>query len=438
MTVVELPAAVQPVTRWRLATRIAFRCVAVYFTLYVLSTQMIGGLVKWPTGGSPNLSAIPAVRNGVSWVAAHVFGVRNPLVITGSGSGDKTFDWVLVSCLLTITAIAVTVWSIVDRHRPNYITAHKWLHLFLRFALGSTMATYALVKVIPLQMPAPPLTRLLEPFGHFSPMGVLWYSVGASRPYEMFTGFAELAAAVLLFVPATATLGALVALADSIQIFALNMTYDVPVKLFSFQLILLSLILLAPEASRLMNMLVLNRTAGPSTQPSLTRSRRANSILAGVQAAVGVYLLGTNLYGAVLAWTRYGGGAPKSPLYGIWNVDRMSIDGVERSPLTSDYDRFRRVVFQAPTAIAFQRMDDTFTTYTAAIDSAGQSLTLTRPADKNWKADFTFQRPAGDQLVLDGALDGHAIHMRLQLFDREKFLLVSRGFHWVQEYPFNR
>src|SRR6185295_9990875 len=204
------------------------------FTLYVLATQMIGGLIKWPTGGIPNLSAIPAVRSGVSWIAAHGFGVSSPLVITGSGSGDKTFDWVLVSCLLTITAAAITLWSIADRRRANYVTAHKWLHLFLRFALGSTMATYALVKVIPLQMPAPQLTRLVEPFGHFSPMGVLWYSVGASRPYEMFTGFAELLATVLLFVPVTATLGALVALADTIQIFALNMTYDVPVKLFSF------------------------------------------------------------------------------------------------------------------------------------------------------------------------------------------------------------
>lgn len=42
-----------------------------------------------------------------------------------------------------------------------------------------------MVKAIPLQMPAPNLTRLLEPFGHFSPMGVLWHSIGASRGYEM-------------------------------------------------------------------------------------------------------------------------------------------------------------------------------------------------------------------------------------------------------------
>jgi hypothetical protein len=30
------------------------------------------------------------------------------------------------------------------------------------------------------------------------------------------------------------------------------------------------------------------------------------------------------------------------------------------------------------------------------------------------------------------------LHMHLQLLDREKFLLVNRGFHWMQETPFNR
>jgi hypothetical protein len=28
--------------------------------------------------------------------------------------------------------------------------------------------------------------------------------------------------------------------------------------------------------------------------------------------------------------------------------------------------------------------------------------------------------------------------MQLQLVDLTKFLLINRGFHWIQEYPFNR
>src|SRR6202008_2643494 len=84
--------------------------------------------------------------------------------------------------------------------------------------------------------------------------------------------------AILLFVPRLTTLGAIVCLADTVEIFTLNMTYDVPVKLFSFHLILLSLFLLAPDARRLANVLVLNRTAGPSTLLPLGRTARRRRI----------------------------------------------------------------------------------------------------------------------------------------------------------------
>jgi hypothetical protein len=41
-------------------------------------------------------------------------------------------------------------------------------------------------------------------------------------------------------------------------------------------------------------------------------------------------------------------------------------------------------------------------------------------------------------LVIDGALDGHALHVELAYRDPNAFTLRSRGFHWVQERPFNR
>ena len=415
--------------RWNLATRIVFRFCSVYFSLYVATSQMLWGLFGLQ---------LPQMLNLTSWFATHLFGVTRALVITGSGSGDKTFDWVHAFCLLMIALAATAVWSFLDRARDHYVSLHKWFHLFFRFALGSTMVTYGMTKAIPLQMPEPSLMRLLEAFGNFSPMGVLWSSIGASRGYEIFTGCAELAGGILLFVPRTATLGALICLVDAIEIFTLNMTYDVPVKLLSFHMVLMSLVLLAPEASRLANVLVLNRTAGPSTLPPLLRDRRANWIMVAAQVVFGAYLVGRSLQSAAQAWTKYGEGAPKSPLYGIWNVDEMIVDGNISSPFATDFDRWRRVVFQTPTGMSFQRRDDTFVYHGVTIDAGGKTLTLTKGNDKTWTARFSYQRPAADRLILDGDMDGHRMHMELQLFDRNKFMLVSRGFHWIQEYPFNR
>jgi len=88
--------------------------------------------------------------------------------------------------------------------------------------------------------------------------------------------------------------------------------------------------------------------------------------------------------------------------------------------------------------MAFQRMDDSTARYGTSINTGDQTLELTKDDDKNWHASFVFQRPAPDRLILDGEMDGRKVQMQLRLFDRNKFLLVNRGFHWVQEYPFNR
>lgn len=430
--------AVTPV-RWSLAARIAFRLGFTYFGLYVIATQMLNGLLMFPFDfGIPNLGSLATSRAVVSWVATHVFRVRYQFVNVQTGSGDRTMDWVQAACLLALAIAVTAVWSIVDRRRASYVSLHKWFRLFLRFALGATMLTYGAVKMVPLQMPAPPLDRLLEPFGNFSPMGVLWYSIGASRSYEIFAGSMEVTAAVLLFVPRLATLGALVCFATAVQIFTLNMTYDVPVKLFAFHLILMSLFLIAPEASRLLDVLVLDRAAGPSAQPPLLTRRRGRRILLAAQLVFAAYLVFINFKGAREAWFARGGGGPTSPLYGVWNVDEMAIDGVTRAPLVTDYGRYRRLTFQSPTAMSFWRMDDTFTRYTSAIDMNAKTLTLTRGNDQAWKAPFSLQQPSPDRLILDGTMDGHAVHLRLRLIDRKTFLLVSRGFHWIQEAPFNR
>ena len=116
----------------------------------------------------------------------------------------------------------------------------------------------------------------------------------------------------------------------------------------------------------------------------------------------------------------------------------MTRDGVTLPPLLSDEERWRRIVIQTATNVTFQHMNEALVTFGAAVDTSRRSLTLTKPDDKAWKASFTFERPEPGQLVLDGDMDGHRLHMRLTLVERNSFLLVNRGFNWIQEYPFNR
>lgn len=428
---IEIDIATTP--RWSLATRVGFRFCTIYFSLYCLTNQILSGVLPIPKVEFPELDTLWPTRHMVLWTAAHVFRVGHPLVYEGSGSGDKTFDWVLSFCLLAIAAAGTIVWSILDRKRANYVTLGKWLRVLLRFALAGQMLTYGFVKIFPLQMRFPFLAKLIEPYGNFSPMGVLWWSIGAAPGYELFVGCAEAFGGILLIVPRLSMLGALVCLADMTQVFLLNMTYDVPVKLLSFHLLLMSLLVLAPEASRLWNFFFANRTVEPSALPALFATRRANHFALAAQLLFGLWILGNNVYGDAHAWRE---GIPKSPLYGIWNVEEMTIGGEDRPPLATDHDRWRRVIFDFANQVAFERFDDSLAYFNVAFNDKTKTITLN--AGKNFAGNLAYSRSGADQMTLDGDFNGRRQRLQLRLMDRQKFTLVNRGFHWIQEYPFNR
>ena len=194
---------------WNTATLISFRLCFVYFGLIVLTTQMLSSFIPLPYLGIPDLQMSPAVRGLVGWVGRHILGLAS-VPLARSGSGDKTYDWVQSFSLLLVAVLVTAVWSIRGRDARDHAKLYGWFRLFLRFALGSTMISYGMVKAIPLQMSAPTLTRLLEPYGNFSPMGVLW-CVGRRGDgiRDSRRAARSSAGGILLFIPRTALLGAL-------------------------------------------------------------------------------------------------------------------------------------------------------------------------------------------------------------------------------------
>jgi len=435
-TAIEQTTAEGAAEDWSAGKRLAFRFCFAYFGLYCLC-GMFQAVIPIPKIEVPDPGTLWPFRQVVFWVAAHLFGARLPLVYADSGSGDKTFDWTEVFCIFVVTLIATAAWWLFDRKRANYDALHKWFRLYLRFCLAATILLYAFDKFIPLQMPFPALTTLLEPFGNFSPMGVLWSSIGASPAYEIFAGLAELLGAILLIFSRTVTLGALVCTVDMFQVFMLNMTYDVPVKQFSLHLLLISLFLLAPQMSRLADFFLRNRPVTLRQDGPLFRSPRANRIAIVVQSVLWVWIFGMNAYQTRGAWYEYGPGHQKPEFYGIWDVTQMTTDGQARPSLLGDEGRWRRMIFDYPGSMAAQRLNDELDYFTVAVDTQKKAIALTDQKDKNLRALLTFSRPVPDQLNLEGTLNGHKVQMQLKRAD-DKFLLASRGFHWVQEYPFNR
>jgi len=417
---------------WAPATRIAFRFGVLYLGLFTLATQFSGSLLPNVSFYYRGLGRLWPMRDITVWVAEHMSDAPVSIEEATSG-GEPLFFWVQTGWLLAAAAIGTGIWSMLDRRRTSYATAHAWFRLCVRFVLAAQMFEYGMTKVIPTQFPAPSLETLVTPVGDLTLSALLWTTIGSSPAYEIFTGCVEVLGGLLLLLPRTTLLGALISLGAAIQIFALNMTFDIGLKLISFHLIVLALVLLAPHWRRLLDVFVLNRTVTPAAEVPLAQTTRGQRRAIIAQLIVGAALVGMYTFINVRFWQVGGGGSPRSALHGIWNIERMTIDGQERPAVLNDYDRrWRRVIFDTPRRVTFQRTDDSLARYDAVLDMTGGMLEIRKGASRTWSARFTLERPADDRLQLNGEMDGQILSVQLRRVEFDTFKLLNSPFRWIR------
>ncbi|HKW10505.1 MAG TPA: hypothetical protein VJO33_09000, partial [Gemmatimonadaceae bacterium] len=130
----------------------------------------------------------------------------------------------------------------------------------------------------------------------------------------------------------------------------------------------------------------------------------------------------------------------RPPLYGIWEVDSF-VRGHDAIPaLVGDSVRWRRMVVNYPGFLSVRLLNDSTRGYRVQADSVRHTLMLSMKADSSKRFPFTYTRSGlfNGQLQLDGTLGGDSLHLRLHRVDESRFLLLSRGYHWINELPFNR
>jgi uncharacterized membrane protein YphA (DoxX/SURF4 family) len=421
----------EPAPRWNPALLIAFRFVFSYLILYNISTFI--DLIPFTDTISEKYEQV--WQRLVPWIGSHVLHLAQPITIFSNGSGDTTYDYVKLLPQLVIAVVATLAWSFMDRRRTNYRVLHQWFMLLMRIALGITMISYGAVKVIKSQFPDPSLARMIQPFGDASPMGLLWTFMGASRAYNIFTGGVECLGGFLLFIPRLTTLGALVSIGALTNIFILNMSYDVPVKLFSFHLLLMAVVLAAPDLRRLAEFFLFHRQVQLSTYSPRLRRRWTRWVLVGAQVLILGYYSIISFVHSYQSFIRYNA---KPPLYGIWSVDEFSVDNQVIPVSAKDPARWHRLIVDNRFEVSLQSIDGARDRYRSSYDMPGKKITLTKRDNPTLPAlNLSFTNPQSDSMELEGTVDGKHLYVKLHRSPEPAFLLNTRGFHWINEYPYN-
>jgi len=414
--------------RWNPALLLAFRLVFVYEILYSFPFpfNLVPGLDKAFAWYTTLFAAL------TTWTAAHVLHLSQPVVWTPVLSGDSLFAWVENLVKLMLGAVAAMVWTLLDRKRPHYRSLQEWLWLYVRLVLGTAMLGYGAIKIIKVQFPDMFLWRLLSSYGESSPGGLLWSFMGYSKIYNLFTGLVEIAGGTLLFIPRLATLGAVISIGAMANVLMLNLGYDVNVKLYSLNLLMMGVYLLAPEVRRLLNVFVLNRTAAPVEHAPLFRKKGLSTGMLALQLGLLVAIGGSELYQSHQRYTHAGDGAPPPPYFGVYAVDQFIVDGQPHPAVFTDASRWRRVTFERFNLMAVFPAEGPVVRYKTKFDSSGRRLELNKIVPGQWKAEFELEQRSPTLLTLRGQMDGRQIEADLRKVEVKSFPLYENGFHWIQ------
>ncbi|AEU34711.1 hypothetical protein [Granulicella mallensis] len=429
---------------WTPLTRIAFRLVFCYCLLYVFCC---GNVTLWKlipfAGETVEAWLAKPFWRPAQWLGQHLFHLQGvSALLHQSGSGDKPLDWIAFGLMLIVAVVAALVWTVLDRNRTEYRTLFRWFSFVLRLAISYDMLAYGLSKVFPLQMTPPSLAVLNEPVGNTSPMIMLWTLIGLSPVYEIICGIVEVCAGLLLPFRRTALLGALLAALSMGNVVLYNFCFDVPVKLYAVHLMLLTLVVLAPDLGPLFNFLLHRRTSshGEGMAPVTPLGRRIEAICIAALLILGA---GVMAYqdGEVYAQQRENRLHPPS-ITGQWHIDsaEITVNGISTPhPLLSGGGLPITDIFFEPTGHANLRATDrVLWRARTKYDETKHTFWMTWVGQG--PADYNVSQPDPSHLVLASAGDvknGYILHLtRVPL--PQHYPLLDRGFHLINEWPFER
>ena len=422
---------------WPLYKRIIFRF---FFILLVLITAP--WLWLEPVPGINYL--LTYYNQFMDWIVnianAKLFHVR-PVLVPLNGSGDTSYGWAQCWLYLSFSAAGGALWSLLDRRPRNYTHLNYWLCLFARYYISLFALSYGILKIFAMQMYFPSLHQLATPLGDLLPMRLSWLFIGYSTPYQVFSGIMEVTAGLLLLYRRTSTLGILLATAVFVNVAALNLSYDIPVKIFSMELVFVCLFLLANESNRIICFFILNKPAAVGERYHFRYTKKWTRV--GRIVAKTAFIILALVLPFINYYDYYKSAhiAPaKQPVAnGVYTVMVFTVNKKNLPDNGTDSLRWRDCIFENGTG-SMQTSDTAFrhrynrAYFNYALDSATNSLGFRKKYDDSlFMLKFRFDMPDSNTLRLWGQQRSDSLYIELKRTNRH-FQLAEKQFHWLSEY----
>lgn len=359
-----------------------------------------------------------------------------------TGSGDKLIHWLFFGFNLFSALLGAIIWTIFDRNQYSYNRLSEVLYILVRYFLAFTLIGYGIVKIIPSQFQEPGFIRLTEEFGNSSPMGLAWTFFGFKDGYQMFSGIMEALGGSLILFRRTTLLGALLSVGVMLNVFMVNLFFDVPVKILSGHLLIFCIGIALLNIRSLYDYFILHKPVSQHLRPFPIQDSDWRKIFYAIKTMIISGIVGIQIYAISSANAM----KPNAPIIaGIYHITSFELDKSQSHFHVTDSLKWRRVVIddERPGLMAIDFFEGNRIEFRADINEQADSIHAELPVKTNKSSSemmlLNVEYEISDStLTFRGNLDG--LYFKTQMTRREPddILLISRGFNFVNELPLRR
>jgi hypothetical protein len=228
--------------------KIALRWALLFTVLFALTLQFeVGSLLGL------GFMLAPLTESITRWLGRNVLTWEDDFMVH---LGSDTAGLYIHTGWLLVLALALgTIWALLDKTKEEQKLTYLFM-VFCRYYLAIALFKYGFVKVFHIQFFTPDPNTLYTPFGQLDRDILYWSTMGVSKQYNLFLGLSEAVAGILLLFRKTYLIGAFFSFGIMVNVVAVNLGFDISVKVFSTYLLLLSFILIAPQIPSLIRFFV--------------------------------------------------------------------------------------------------------------------------------------------------------------------------------------
>jgi hypothetical protein len=417
-----------PVPSWKSWQKFVFRFLFLFLGFFLLNYELV--FVSFHFNFFDSLSKIYATAaQPLSWLDNHLYHTGYNHRLHQAVPGDNHFGIVFYFTLVILIILVVIVWSIVDRQRLQYNKLYYWFRLYIRYMVALIMFGYGIDKLIPVQMSYPDITDLLAPLGEQSRFSILWNFVGSSPGYEVFTGICEVTGSLLLIFRRTYIFGSLFMCTILCNVVALNIFYNIPVKLYSSLLLISILFLLAPSISKLVQFFFGGRAVSLAEYQYKFKQSWKNHLIVALGICIPVLSFLNDTFHVNNRYHQYENNRKREKLYDVtYFITKDTL-----SPLLTDTLRWRRFAFANKNSAVIYNMLDKAGYYTCDTDSVNHTYTLhDNPDTSTWHV-FHYSYPGKSILQLSGTWKGSEVKISMKEVPTDSMNLNKERIQFVRD-----